>query len=273
MAAPLSVAIGAWIWKGRNVSQFDIQVGAILRRYELLAESGGAKADLVADAILHCVENGYWRPDEKMPAEQVLAEALPVSLGTIQAAYRRLAADGIVARRRKGGTRLTSRVDVDSMNWHLRFQDIDTGASLSCRSTVLQISKIGEVGAWSRLLPEVTEFTCIVRRWSIGSRFTVSSKLYISGEYHDQLIGLGMKSLDDVNLRAVFRDMLRMPTLRAAHSISFRAPTAEEVAILGVKTDGPIMLLEANGYTYRDQPFSYQAFAIPTDLGNARLLV
>lgn len=95
------------------MSQVDIQVGAILRRYELLAESGGAKANIVADAILHCVENGYWRPDERMPAEQVLAEALPVSLGTIQAAYRRLAADGIVARRRKGGTRLTSRVDVE----------------------------------------------------------------------------------------------------------------------------------------------------------------
>jgi DNA-binding GntR family transcriptional regulator len=82
-----------------------------------------------------------------------------------------------------------------------------------------------------------------------------------------------MKSLDDMNLRAIFRDTLRIPTLRAAHCISFRAPSAEEVSILGVKKDRPVMLLEANGYTYRDQPFSYQAFSIPTDLINARLLV
>lgn len=255
------------------MSKSDMHIRAIARQYEVLSEGGGPKANIVAEAILHCIENGYWQPDEKMPAELSLADALPVSLGTIQAAYRTLAAEGIVARRRKDGTRLTSRVDVDSMNWHLRFYDIETGASLSSRSTVLSISRIGEEGGWNRFLPEVEDFTCIVRRWSIGGRFKVLSRLYVSGEYFEQLSELGMNTLDDMNLRAVFADTLRMPTLRATHSLSFRAPTDEEISLLAAMPERPVLVLEANGFTYRDQPFSYQVFSIPTDIGNARLLV
>jgi DNA-binding GntR family transcriptional regulator len=255
------------------MSQSDIQIRAIARQYECLSKGGSPKANVVAEAILRCVENGYWQPNDKMPAELSLAEALPVSLGTIQAAYRTLTAKGVVARRRKDGTRLTSRVDVDSMNWHLRFSDIETGASLSCRSTVFSITRISETGAWNRFLPEVEEFACIARRWSIGDRFMVLSRLYISCEYYEQLKDLGMNTLNDINLRAVFSDTFRMPTLRATHSVSFREPTEEEASVLAVTPDKPLMVLEASGYTYRDQPFSYQVFSIPTDFRNVRLLV
>lgn len=255
------------------MSKFDIQTRAIARQYEILSKDGGRKTNVVVEAILRCVENGYWQPNDKMPAELSLAEALPVSLGTIQSAYRTLTAKGVIARRRKDGTRLTSRVDVNSMNWHLRFADIETNASLSCRSTVLSITKTRESGGWNRFLPQVDDFACILRRWSIGDRFMVLSRLYISCEFYDQLMDLGLNTLNDINLRAVFSDTLRMPTMRATHSVSFRLPTEEEVCVLAVATDRPVMMLEASGYTYRDQPFSYQVFSIPTDLGNVRLLV
>lgn len=255
------------------MSQFEMQIRAIARQYEILSKGDGQKANVVAEAILRCVENGYWQPNDKMPAELSLAKALPVSLGTIQAAYRMLTAEGVVARRRKDGTRLTSQVDVNSLNWHLRFSDIETGASLPCRSTVFSITKTHDSEGWSKFLPEVQEFTCIARRWSIGERFQVLSRLYISAEFYEPLAELGMNALNDINLRAVFSDTLRIPTLRATHSISFRPPTEEEVAVLAVMTDRPLMVLEACGYTYRDQPFSYQVFSMPTDLGNVRLMV
>lgn len=255
------------------MSQFDIQIRAIAHQFSLLSKSGGPKANIVAKAILRCVENGYWQANDKMPSEISLAEALPVSLGTIQAAYRTLTADGVVARRRKDGTRLTSQVDVDSMNWHLRFCDIETDAFLSCRSKVFSLTKVKKVGMWSRFLPEIKEFACIARRWSIGERFMVLSRLYISSEYYEPLANLGKATLNDVNLRSVFSDTLRIPTLRATHSVSFRMPTDEEISVLSVKADNPLMMLEANGYTYRDQPFSYQVFSIPTDIGKVRLIV
>jgi GntR family transcriptional regulator len=255
------------------MSQFEVQIRAIARQYEVLSKGEGPKASVVAEAILRCVENGYWQPNDKMPAELILAKALPVSLGTIQAAYRMLAAEGVVARRRKDGTRLTSQVDVNSLNWHLRFSDIETGASLPCRSTVFAITRTRALGGWKNFLPEIQEFTCIARRWSVSERFQVLSRLYISAEYFEPLTELGMNTLNDINLRAVFSDTLRMPTLRATHSISFRIPTEEEVAVLAIMTDRPVMALEACGYTYRDQPFSYQVFSIPTELPNVRLIV
>ena len=169
--------------ESRFMSQFDMQIRAIARQYEILSKGDGQKANIVAEAILRCIENGYWQPDDKMPAELSLVEALPVSLGTVQAAYRMLANEGVVARRRKDGTRLTSQVDVNSLNWHLRFSDIETDASLPCRSTVLSITKTRDFGGWNRFLSEVEEFTCIARRWSIGERFQVLSRLYISAEF------------------------------------------------------------------------------------------
>ena len=255
------------------MSIFAIQIRAIVRQYDMLSKGGGQKANVLAEAILRCVENGYWQPNDKMPAELSLAEALPVSLGTIQNAYRILAKGGIVARRRKDGTRLTTQFDVNSLNWHLRFSDVETGASLPCRSTVFSITKTYDSGAGRKFLSEISEFACIARHWSIDERFQVLSRLYISAEYFEPLAELGMNTLNDINLRAVFSDTLRMPTLRATHSISFRLPTKEEVAVLAVLADRQLLVLEACGYTYRDQPFSYQVFSIPTELRNVRLMV
>ena len=65
------------------------------------AESGTPKHECVFDVFAQAIRAGRLKPGQRLPAEAELCARLPVSLGTLQKAFTRLAASGLVARNRK----------------------------------------------------------------------------------------------------------------------------------------------------------------------------
>jgi DNA-binding GntR family transcriptional regulator len=57
---------------------------------------GLPKYTALRDAIVSAVAGGQLAPGDRVPNEQELAAALPISLGTIQRALRQLVEEGVI---------------------------------------------------------------------------------------------------------------------------------------------------------------------------------
>lgn len=62
----------------------------------------------VQSAILDRIHDGTWLPGDRIPGEEALAEEFGCSRTTMNRALRALAEDGVVERRRRAGTRVSS---------------------------------------------------------------------------------------------------------------------------------------------------------------------
>ncbi|MFF0577540.1 PLP-dependent aminotransferase family protein [Streptosporangium saharense] len=66
----------------------------------------------LADALTRAVEDGLLLPDDRLPSERGLGEALQVSRATVVAAYQELRGAGLLSSRQGSGTRIASDVKV-----------------------------------------------------------------------------------------------------------------------------------------------------------------
>ena len=64
------------------------------------ADTGTPKHVSLYAGLVHAIESGRLKPGQKLPTETELADALPLSVGTIQRAMGSLVGDGLVLRRR-----------------------------------------------------------------------------------------------------------------------------------------------------------------------------
>ena len=68
-------------------------------------------SDIVYQQLEQCILEGVWKPGEKMPSENTLAEQMDVSRVTIRNALQRLAHIGLVESRQGGGTYVRNNND------------------------------------------------------------------------------------------------------------------------------------------------------------------
>jgi GntR family transcriptional repressor for pyruvate dehydrogenase complex len=83
-------------------------------------------ADVVHDRLRRAIENGEFRPDERLPGENTLAEQHQVSRPVIRAALKRLRDEGVVISRQGSG----SYVNAPVAQKPLAFQPLETIADL-----------------------------------------------------------------------------------------------------------------------------------------------
>ena len=117
---------------------------------------------------------------DKLPAETELAASLPLSLGTIQSAYRSLADHGMVVRIHGSGTYVAERRPSMQAPWHCRFLDEGAGGYLPVYTTVVSRELVAKAGPWSDYLGQSSgKVVHIDRRISINDEFDVYSKFYV----------------------------------------------------------------------------------------------
>ncbi len=61
---------------------------------------------LVQDEVLHRIQTGVWSPGTLLPTEKELAQEFECSRATVSRALNNLSGEGLLDRRRKGGTRV-----------------------------------------------------------------------------------------------------------------------------------------------------------------------
>jgi Fe2+ or Zn2+ uptake regulation protein len=143
---------------------------------------GLPKYTALRDAIVSAVAGGQLAPGDRVPNEQELAAALPISLGTIQRALRQLVEEGVIQRRHGQGSFISGRRADGEMSqpFHCRFLNDDGTGYLPVFPETQQREAAGE-GEWNRWLGKgpLVEITRNIR---IGDEFDVFSSFVVDGK-------------------------------------------------------------------------------------------
>lgn len=252
-------------------SDVDRHLVAIRDEYLRIRDSGEPKSSCVAEALLRLLENGHWSSGDRLPTEAVLAEALPVSLGTVQSALRELVNSGAITRKRRDGTRFTEVFDPQARNLHIRFYNEELGRLLTARGRIRKISETTEKGPWRDFLKPKGACLKITRELDMEGLFTVQNEFYLEAEKFAELASFPTEEWEDDNLRHLLHERFDAPTLRARQALKFRTAKPPKKAAKNA-ANTCVMELTVHAFTLRDTPLFYQQFLIPPNDFALRLI-
>lgn len=246
----------------RTTSKHNIRLEAILSEYLAQESKPGSKAEKLANAMIKTIEAGYWRPGDRIPTEAAMAETLPVSLGTIQNAMRKLADDGVIERRRGTGSRIAD-MDEQYKIWFLRFMDDDGQKNLELDILDLSVAETDDQGPWSNFLDPVSGFIRMNRLFIAPGEFKVLGRLYLSAGRFRPLLDYDPATFGRLHVRHVLQHRFNAPTLNVTQNLRL-IPLNGEIATVIDLAPGAIGLeMEVYCRTFRNEPLFYQHFFIP----------
>lgn len=217
-------------------------------------------------AMLELMADGYWAPGDKLPSEKEIAEAVGLSLGTIQKALARLAESNIVVRRHGHGT----FVGTGSQSGHLlhfRFLGDDGTALVPVYAEALECREVHSEGPWSRFIAGASSFIRVRRRINVADEFDCLSEFYIDKNRFPEILAIPLQQFDRVRIRTLLAERFNAPTLSLTqHAYATQFPD-EVIHLLKLpKKRGCGMVLEVFSYTHHQSPVSFQRIYIPPDV-------
>lgn len=227
-----------------------------------VAQRGESKIHTLSDALFNLIERGFWRSGDKLPGERELSLVLHLSLGTVQAALRELVAARLLERRRGAGTFVADARELNSSIWHFRFRTLDGRNLLPWASKVLSIDEISEQGPWADFLGFAPSYIRI-RRINDMRDFKVYSEMHLDGPRFRPLLDVPLNLLSQKNIRIFLHERYNAPTFRGVHRVLSTAIAENIAPLIDVAPGSHGLLIKALGFTFRDQPISYQTIVVP----------
>lgn len=227
-----------------------------------VAQRGESKIHTLSDALFNLIERGFWRSGDRLPGERELSLVLHLSLGTVQAALRELVSARLLERRRGAGTFVADARELGSSIWHFRFRTLDGRNLLPWASTILSIDEISEQGPWADFLGFAPSYIRI-RRLNDMRDFKVYSEMHLDGSRFRPLLDVPYDLLSQKNIRIFLHERYNAPTFRGVHRV-LSTTIADTIApLIDVAPGSHGLLIKALGFTFRDQPISYQTIVVP----------
>ena len=253
-----------------NKNRIDAGAAALanaLQRYRPKG-AGIAKYVQLRQALLGAIEDGVWKPSEKLPTEAQLASATPFSLGTVQSAYRSLVEQGVVVRIQGSGTFVTEGRHRMDAPWHCRFLD-DTGvAYLPVYTKVLGRELTAERGPWSEYLGRsgdaaARDIVRVERKISINDEFDVYSKFHVRADRFGAFMKKPLRELEGMNFKMLLSQEFGTPVTRLSQTLSVREAPANVRKLLSLKLPAIVTVLDICAATASGEPVYYQELYIP----------
>ncbi len=208
------------------------------------------------------IAEGAWKAGERLPAEDRIAQATGLSLGTVQRALRVLAEDGLLVRRHGSGTFVSDREPpMNAPFQHCRFLD-DDGRQLPIYSKFVSRHPAGSEGPWRRVLPE-GEITCLERTFSIHHEFTIYTHLWFDARRLPVLASVPPAKLEGANLKALIASEHRVEFARFDETMTVRAFPEALCRAIGVKGRTAGAVLEIAAFDRRGEAVYLQDLWIP----------
>lgn len=163
-----------------NLPPMDlVQLCARLKRH---LRPGVPKYVSLKDAFVEAIVTGALRSGDKIPNEQQLAGALPMSLGTIQRAMRELTDTGVIDRRPGHGS-FVKGLEKGRMAhpFHCRFMSDDGQSYLPVYPEVLERNLRPSSGRWQNALRSDNAVE-VTRRIRIADEFYVHIDFYVDAD-------------------------------------------------------------------------------------------
>jgi GntR family transcriptional regulator len=241
----------------------EVRLEALYDTFSRRKDGPGTKVEKFRDAFIETIELGLWRPSDPVPTEKELLAVLPISQGTVQAAMRRLADDGIVVRKRGAGSRIASSGGRTNKPWYMRFR-VSDGADFAPVGIVrAAISEIHEMGEWSAALGTKRSSIKLERVLRVADTFNVHAVAYLDAGRFRPLLDFTHDVMTYMHLRHLLHDRFNVPTLRAHETARMRGASPHVAEVVGVALDTPVLTLRTVNLSLHEEPIVYQEFHIP----------
>ncbi len=241
----------------------DGPTALIADAFDAQARHRGPKYLSLHGAVTDLVTQGALPPGAQLPADDDIAAALGISLGTVQKTMNALRDDGMLDRRQGHGTFIRDPALGDHDVWHFRFLDDTGGGFLPLSARALAVERVAPGGAWSTYMPAASAFVRIVRRIDVGGAFAIISTFYFDGDRFGGLADLPLGDLDRVVLRNILVERYNVRTVTAQQLLACKdLPSADRVLMGDGATESGI-ILETFGVDAEERPIYYQRVVIP----------
>lgn len=217
----------------------------------------------IADAILNQIEQGMWRPGDRLPAETELAHGMDASLGTIQRALQTLAEQGVLVRRHGRGTFVGGERTPANDLRHFRFLSESGDAILPVFAHMQAIERTDEAGPWAAFLGRHPCYVRLVRSLSVNHEFEIASEIYLPGARFASLLELAPESLNGVLIRDFLAARCNSPTLDVEQRLSMTILPSRICKQVGAAQGCMGLVWHLLGRSYRGQPITWQRAWLP----------
>ena len=218
----------------------------------------------VRKAVLEAIRDGSLKAGDQIPPEQDLSAAANISLGTVQRALGRLAADGTLVRKQGRGTFVSEpRRPVDEL-WQLRFIAEDKQSLLPIYSRIVDRRVIETRGPWSEALgPDRKGFLQIARLHNVDDKFLCYSRFIVQMSRFAGLRRSDNDGGESVNLRRILGEELSAPTISVTQHVRI-VPFADAICdALCVNSGTNGLMIDATGHGYGGGAISFHCIWVP----------
>jgi DNA-binding GntR family transcriptional regulator len=223
-------------------------------------------------AVVGAVEAGELACGSKLAGERELSVALGLSLGTTQKALGRLTEEGFLVRKHGHGTFVGSPRKPIGGAWHFRFVDPGTGHEESVFATVAERSLITRTGPWSDVLgPDEKGYVLLRRQVDVGGKFLCASRMYLPASRFGRLLRIGIKRLDNTNLKTILAEEFAAATLSSDGLAFVREIESQDARLMGLKPGFTGMQLHITARGIGRVPISFQVVSIPPTADGLRV--
>ncbi len=241
----------------------EVRLEALYDTYQRRKDGPGTKTEKFRDAFIETIELGLWRPSDPVPTERELLAVLPISQGTVQAAMRRLAEDGIVVRKRGAGSRISSSGARTNKPWYMRFRTGEGTEFARVEIASANITEIHEMGDWSTALGTKRSSIKLERTLRIADTFNVFAVAYLDAGRFRPLLDFSQDIMAYMHLRHLLHDRFNVPTLRAHETARIRGASTQVAEVVGVAPETPVLTLQTVNLSLHEEPVVYQEFHVP----------
>lgn len=217
------------------------------------------------ESLRAAMEDGYWKPGEKLPPETVIAEITPFSLGTVQKALKGLVDEGIVERRHGSGTFVSTDKSQMYDIWHFRFSDGDEKCCLPVYPKLCAKNIISSRASWASLInPDSDQIIQIDRIIGIGDQISIYSKFFLSAKKFKGFLSKSPEELESINFKTIIRNEYNIPIRFLNHTMQTIKQFPREIAkAIHVPRNTGGMLLKMVAFSVQKKPVYYQEIYIP----------
>ena len=252
------------IRRGPHRDKVDARLKRMAEQFGSLSSGDRSVPKYLAlhNAFLDAIESGVWKPGDRLPSEAVIADILPMSLGTVQRALQALVENGVVTRRHGQGSFVAGLPVNANQIRNFRFLDDDGQHLLPVYGRVLSVKSTETTGPWSEFLIQERRFVCISRLISVNLEFQTFSQVYLPQRKFGELLKEPPASIS-MPLTHMLSERFNAPTLHVTHTVSCDQLADEVCLALGQDRASTGLQWEIFSYTYRRMPSFYQRVYLP----------
>ena len=211
----------------------------------------------ISQWLMDEIEKGVFKPEEKLPSENQLAQKFDVSRVTIRRALQSLESDSVIYRCQGLGSFVSDERTPHSLVRLTDFNEDMGKAGQDASSKVIEFSAV-DSPKWLCDLLNIDEGNKVMRidRLRLGNNEPVAFDITWLPILYGQL--LDEKALQETTIYKQLEDNYEIPIIRGCYRMSAELADKELAAHLDVPEKSALFLIDRISYTIGDKPVYYQ---------------